>query len=48
VRERDTGDDSTAVEAIDPAVMKTRADTLADVSVDARQRLEAALASLPA
>ena len=47
---RDTGDGTTVVEAVDPSVMETltRNDKLADVSADARQRLQAALDSLTA
>jgi uncharacterized protein (DUF302 family) len=47
---RDTGDDATTVEAVDPSVMETLThnDRLADVAADARQRLQAALDSLTA
>ena len=47
---RDTGDGATVVEAVDPSVMETLThnDKLADVSADARQRLQAALDSLTA
>jgi uncharacterized protein (DUF302 family) len=45
---RDTGDGTTVVEAVDPSVMETLTHNakLADVSADARQRLQAALDSL--
>jgi uncharacterized protein (DUF302 family) len=45
---RDLGDGSTGVEAIDPEIMEklTENDQLADVSADARRRLQAALDSL--
>lgn len=45
---RDIGEGTTSVEAIDPEIMEklTENDQLADVSADARQRLQAALDSL--
>jgi uncharacterized protein (DUF302 family) len=47
---RAVGDNTTLVEAMDPAVMLTltRNDNLADVAADARERLTAALATLTA
>jgi len=47
---RDTGDGVTVVEAVDPSVMETLThnDKLADVSADARARLQSALDSLTA
>jgi uncharacterized protein (DUF302 family) len=47
---RDTGDGATVVEAVDPSVMETltRNDKLAEVSAEARERLQAALDSLTA
>jgi uncharacterized protein (DUF302 family) len=47
---RDTGDGTTVVEAVDPSVMETltRNDKLAEVSAEARERLQAALDSLTA
>lgn len=45
---RDVGEGATSVEAVDPQIMETLTenDKLADVSADARQRLQAALDSL--
>lgn len=45
---RDVGEGATSVEAVDPQIMETLTenDKLAEVSADARQRLQAALDSL--
>ena len=45
---RDVGEGATTVEAVDPQIMETLTenDKLAEVSADARQRLQAALDSL--